>query len=202
MAARRRASATRKGKKGNQQQVLIVVGAIAGALLIAGGAYWLGHHNAQRPVVARSAPVTKPPPVPAAPATPSPKPAATTRPTKPHFDFYTILPDVETVLPDKEPTRRAAATPGKPAKTEGGAGYVLQAASYGSYSEADRLKAKLVLSGFEARIEKVTLEGKGDFYRVRLGPYATVQELDAVDKRLAQQLGIHPLRLKLKRPEA
>lgn len=199
MAARRRASASRKGKKADTQQILMIVGAVVGALLIAGVAYWAGHRSAHRHLVARTAPAPKPKTA-TAPSGLVPQPAS--RPAKPHFDFYTILPDVETVLPDNQPSKALSGSGGKPAKKEAGAGYVLQAASYGTYQEADRLKAKLVLSGFDARIEKVNLDGKGDFYRVRLGPYATVQQLDAVDKRLTQQLGIHPLRLKLKRPEA
>jgi len=76
--------------------------------------------------------------------------------------------------------------------------YALQAASLANFNDADQLKAKLALAGLEARIEKVTIEGRGDFYRVRLGPYAKLEDLEAATKQL-DQLGIKALRLKLKK---
>lgn len=119
-----------------------------------------------------------------------PEPA---RPAKPKFDFYTILPETETVLPEREP--RPAK---KPPRTEEAVSYVLQAASYASFQEADELKARLALLGLEAHIQKVVIEGKGEFHRVRLGPYARLEDLDAAAARL-KDMGIQPLRLKLKK---
>jgi cell division protein FtsN len=113
---------------------------------------------------------------------------------KPRFDFYTILPEIESVLPEKEPKKTQAAT----AKSAEEVRYALQAASLANFNDADQLKAKLALAGLEARIEKVTIEGRGDFYRVRLGPYANVEDLEAPTKQLSQ-LGIKALRLKLKK---
>jgi cell division protein FtsN len=113
---------------------------------------------------------------------------------KPRFDFYTILPEIESVLPEKEPKKARAAT----VKSEEEVRYALQAASLANFNDADQLKAKLALAGLEARIEKVTIEGRGDFYRVRLGPYAKLEDLEAATKQL-DQLGIKALRLKLKK---
>jgi len=113
---------------------------------------------------------------------------------KPRFDFYTILPEIESVLPEKEPKKARAAA----AKSEEEVRYALQAASLANFNDADQLKAKLALAGLEARIEKVTIEGRGDFYRVRLGPYAKLEDLEAATKQL-DQLGIKALRLKLKK---
>src|SRR5713226_1395110 len=113
---------------------------------------------------------------------------------KPRFDFYTILPEIESVLPEREPKKARAAD----AKPEEEVRYALQAASLANFNEADQLKAKLALAGLEARIEKVTIEGKGDFYRVRLGPYTKLEDLEAPTKQLSQ-LGIKALRLKLKK---
>ncbi len=120
---------------------------------------------------------------------------AADKPAKPHFDFYTILPEIESVLPEKESKKARAAASSRP---EEGTRYALQAASLENFNEADQLKAKLALAGLEARIEKVTIEGKGDFYRVRLGPYPRLEDLEAADKQL-HQLGIKALRLKLKK---
>lgn len=114
---------------------------------------------------------------------------------KPKFDFYTILPEVETVLPDKDTGKEKASGPPKPEK---GISYVLQAASFANYEDADQLKAKLALNGLVAHIQKVSIEGKGTYHRVRLGPYNRLDELDTVNRRL-RQMSIKALRLKVKK---
>lgn len=124
-----------------------------------------------------------------------PPPAKRPEPTmpKPKLDFYTVLPEVETVLPD----RGARAKPTKAERSEDGARYILQAGSFANYDDADQLKARLALQGLQAQIQKVTIEGKGEYHRVRLGPYDKLEDLDAVSQQLSK-LGIRVLRLKLK----
>lgn len=112
---------------------------------------------------------------------------------KPRYDFYTILPEIETVLPEREAvTAKAEALRSK------GVSYVLQAGSFARFDDADRLRAKLTLNGLTAHIQKVTIEGKGEYHRVRLGPYDGLTELNDADRRL-RGLGIDGLRLKVKR---
>jgi len=118
--------------------------------------------------------------------------------SKPKFDFYTILPEVETVLPEPKSGARKTARTEAP---EAGVVYVLQAASYGNLNEADHLKAKLALNGLEARIEKISIQGKGDYYRVRLGPYPSLDALDTADGKLTK-LGLKAIRLKVKKGAA
>ncbi len=132
----------------------------------------------------------------------SAKKEAETKPAKPKFDFYTILPDTETVLPEKPPAKpKSKPEPrtetAKPA-AEPGVSYVLQAASFATFQEADQLKARLALAGLAAQIQKAPIEGKGEFYRVQLGPFEKIEALDAVAQQL-QQLGMKPLRLKVKK---
>lgn len=132
----------------------------------------------------------------AAKVKPPEPPAAKARqlpPPKPKLDFYTVLPEIETVLPDRSPRAKA----GKTERTEPGARYILQVGSFASFEEADQLKAKLALQGMRAEIQKVVIEGKGEYHRVRLGPYDRLEDLDAVNQRLSK-LGIKTLRLKLK----
>jgi cell division protein FtsN len=114
--------------------------------------------------------------------------------TKPKFDFYTILPEIETVLPEKEQKSKLAP---KSAKADAAVFYVLQAGSFANYEDADQLKARLALLGLVAQIQKVSIEGKGDYHRVRLGPYDKLEDLDVISRRL-QQNGIKALRLKLR----
>jgi len=112
---------------------------------------------------------------------------------KPVFDFYTVLPEYETVVDEKQFIHDVK----KPAKKqEKDATYILQAASYSSFKDADKLKAKLALNGLSSRIEKISVQGKGQFYRVRLGPYSSTATKKDVVKRLGG-LGIKPLHLKV-----
>ena len=115
---------------------------------------------------------------------------------KSKFDFYTILPETEAVLPErgkKEPQKTVKAE-----KQEEGVTYVLQAASFNNYNDADQLKAKLALQGLPATIQKVTIDGKGEYHRVRLGPYEKIDDLDAASQQLSK-LGIKAMRLKVKK---
>jgi cell division protein FtsN len=104
-----------------------------------------------------------------------------------------VLPEIETVLPD----RGARAKPAKTERADEGARYILQVGSFASFPDADQLKAKLALQGMRAHIQKVTIEGKGEYHRVRLGPYQHLEELDGASQRLTK-LGITAMRLKLK----
>jgi cell division protein FtsN len=112
--------------------------------------------------------------------------------TKPRFDFYTILPELEVALPDPETRPKAgAAQEGKPEA------YILQAGSFKNFAEADRLKASLNLIGIEAGIQTVTVNNKDTWHRVQIGPYRDVAELNAVRARLKQN-NIDAVLLKLK----
>ncbi|MDD9855890.1 MAG: SPOR domain-containing protein, partial [Gammaproteobacteria bacterium] len=75
--------------------------------------------------------------------------------------------------------------------------FMLQAGSYRSVADADRLKATLALNGMLSSIQKVTIQGRGDFYRVRLGPFPTYQAMVDIDRQLSRA-GIKALRLKMK----
>ncbi len=108
------------------------------------------------------------------------------------FDFYTVLPEIERVMPDDFKDVDAPKRGAKPVA------YILQAASYANYRDADRLKAKLALSGFEPTVQKVAIEGKGVFFRVRLGPYTSKRKMKNEKQRLAK-IGISSLPLRLSR---
>jgi cell division protein FtsN len=123
------------------------------------------------------------------------------------FDFFTVLPEIEVVVPDVEPEQMAGTTQ-NPAQDNSGAekieqaagssAYMLQAGSYQRRADADKLKAELALIGHRSTIQKVTIEGRGDFFRVRLGPYTTHDQMVKVDATLSDQ-GIKALRLKISR---
>jgi len=74
---------------------------------------------------------------------------------------------------------------------------MLQAGSYRAVADAERLRANLGLRGLKSQIQKVTIGERGDFYRVRLGPFATYQAMEEVHRQLGRA-GVKALRLKMK----
>ena len=189
MATRRRSAGTRRaGGARLPAWAWMLIG-----LLIGAGVAWAAHLYITRSTKPKPAPAAVAQPAPTRPAAKKPEPKPLPPPAaKPRFDFYTILPEMETVLPDKEPR---AAKPKPSVETD--ARYILQAGSFANFDDADRLKARLALAGLEARIEKISIEGKGEYFRVRLGPYPKLEQLEAQNKRLAE-LGVHALRIKVK----
>ena len=124
---------------------------------------------------------------------------------KPKYDFYTLLPEKEVVIPDaelaeearaearrtaaKSPASNASTTPATttvvatvPAST-GSDRYLLQAGAFRGSDEADALKAQIALTGEIAHIESAQINGT-TVYRVRMGPYATASALAAAKQAL------------------
>jgi len=64
--------------------------------------------------------------------------------------------------------------------------YFIQAGSFQNPSEADNQKARLAILGFEASVEPANLPDKGTWYRVRLGPYKKVEDINKIRQQLAQ----------------
>lgn len=62
----------------------------------------------------------------------------------------------------------------------------LQAGSFQTAGDADNQKAKLALLGMEAAIQQVMVQDKV-WYRVRLGPYLKIDEVNRVRAELAKQ---------------
>ena len=52
-------------------------------------------------------------------------------------------------------------------------------------AEAEKLQAKLAQFGIDAKIQRLSLEDE-TYYRVRIGPIATVEELEAMRAKLAE----------------
>jgi cell division protein FtsN len=97
---------------------------------------------------------------------------------KQRFDFYTILPEMEVIVPDVHNKAGQTAPIDKPGT------YFLQAGSFRSFAEADNLKAQLALLGVEARIDTVTVNNTDTWHRVRVGPYQDLRELNKFRTRL------------------
>jgi cell division protein FtsN len=119
---------------------------------------------------------------------------------RPRFEFYQILPGEKAAdkpAPDKDagtgPTaprppstagskQGTAATP----KPHSGETYWLQAGAFTEEREADNLKARIALTGLEASVRPVNVPDKGTLYRVRLGPYQSLDDANRIKTALSQ----------------
>jgi cell division protein FtsN len=97
----------------------------------------------------------------------------------------------------RERTRAAAAAAAKGQQEGPKDVYFIQAGSFQNPAEADNQKARLAILGFESSVEPANLPDKGTWYRVRLGPYSKVEEINKVRATLAQN-GIDASLVKVK----
>ena len=97
------------------------------------------------------------------------------------FDFYEMLKNFEVVIPETESEVSKGGSETAPVAKEGI--YVLQAGSFRSLEDADRMKALLAFQGLTSQIQKVTIDDKR-WHRVRLGPYTDLSELQQTRKQL------------------
>ena len=115
--------------------------------------------------------------------TPAPQPQA---PTGPRFDFYTLLPEMEVVVPEEEippppppapvtrPPQENVPAPqpaSRPASATPPVTYLLQVGSFRNGQQAERFRAELGILGLQTSIQKVTIDNKDTYHRVRVGPF-------------------------------
>ena len=113
---------------------------------------------------------------------------ATPASNAPHFDFYKILPGDGTQAGNNQPKQLPVAAQAEQ--------YYLQAGAFPNAEDADNLKARLALMGFEAAIQTVDIPDKGVWHRVRLGPYRA-DEINKVQASLVEN-DIHTSVVKIK----
>jgi cell division protein FtsN len=110
--------------------------------------------------------------------TPSPNEngeAASNNEDETRFDFYTILPGSESKVSKEDEIKIKEDTPEPTVQKS----YFLQVGAFQTSEEADNLKAKLALQGFEAIVQTATIPEKGVWHRVRVGP---LNDLDQINK--------------------
>ncbi len=118
---------------------------------------------------------------------------------KPKFDFYKILPGSEEAVSDKELRERMRTAKSQPSSQQDASRdvYFIQAGSFQNPADADNQKARLAILGFESSVEPANLPDKGTWYRVRMGPYTKVEDINKVRQALAQN-GIDANLVKIK----
>ena len=132
-----------------------------------------------------AAPAEKPTAAAARPAArPAPRVAATTperaAPAENRFEFYDVLPQYEVKIPDDN-ARASTSTRRRPPEAPGS--YLLQAGSFSTVAEADKMQANLALLGFESHVQRVTLDDDV-FNRVRIGPIADLEAAKRTQRQL------------------
>jgi len=101
---------------------------------------------------------------------------------EPKFDFYTILPESEVMVPapDARTNEKPAASPAgssAPVAAAGSRQYLVQVGSFRNHGDADKLKANLALLGVTATIQSVTVNDD-TWHRVRVGPFTDTKRLN------------------------
>ena len=133
---------------------------------------------------------------------------------KPRFDFYTLLPEMEVVVPEQEisaglkqttppvqkaapvveaepavttkPPKRITPVAAKPVKPAAGT-YYLQVGSFKNGAQAERFKAELAMQGLQTSIQKVTINNRDTYHRVRVGPFHDFSALDKTRQTLKRK---------------
>jgi len=113
---------------------------------------------------------------------------------RPRYDFFTVLPEMEVVVPEQELSDQARPPSNGPAPAQENARYLLQVGSFRDVDDADQLKARLALLGVVARVQSVTVND-ATWHRVRVGPVASAREADELRSRLADN-GVDSLVMK------
>lgn len=131
-------------------------------------------------------------------ALPKPKPAPVKEkapvpvtPKKDTFEFYQILQDSEV---DTSHVDAYQSTP----RGEQDFYYMIQAASFRNAEDADRMRAKLILSGMvETSVRKTIGKGEQPWYRVVLGPYESRSKMNrAEDKLVSMDIASYSYKVK------
>jgi cell division protein FtsN len=100
-------------------------------------------------------------------------------PAKSRFEFYDILPGQSSNSENVNPSNQ-------PENNQTQYNFYLQVGAFKTEQEADNMKAKMALLGYEALFETVSIENKGLMHRVILGPFADATEANVVKSDLKE----------------
>lgn len=199
---------TAKKKSGGGTLVGMFIGLVLGVCLAAGVVWYINKAPLPFNSMVQNSESRPAPTQPAQPLTLPGKPGDPL-PEK-RFQFYDILPGQADALPEKQEAKAATAddSTGKvtkeseketnkesakePAKEttkevtkENKAPVFLQAGSFSTAQDGDNQRAKLAFMGIESTVQQVMIEDR-TLYRVRIGPYYKVDELNKIRAELAK----------------
>jgi len=105
------------------------------------------------------------------------------KPKKPRYDFFTVLPEMEVVVPEQQLSREAEPT-SQPVAGATQDKYILQVGSFRNSADAEQMKARLALLGSIATVQTVTVNEQ-TWHRVRIGPFEGAREADEKRRMLS-----------------
>jgi len=110
---------------------------------------------------------------------------------KPRFDFYSVVPEAEVVIPEdeiqsglqqapaaKESARAASVLPAE--------AIYLQAGSFRAKTHAEVLKTQLIALGFTCEVQTIGIDNANMYHRVRVGPFTDYIALDKSRQKLRE----------------
>jgi cell division protein FtsN len=146
---------------------------LGAGLVIALLVYVKEHRTAPTDAASAGAPVPRKDAVAAKTAAEPETPAA-------QYDFYDMLPKFEVVVPEKERDVRRD----QPAvKIDKPGTYVLQAGSYRTPEDAERVRSQLGKQGVTASVQRVAVDADV-WHRVRIGPLNNLEQLNRIRAQL------------------
>jgi cell division protein FtsN len=188
-------------KSGGGTLLGIFVGLVIGIVIAFGVVWYLNKSPLPFQTKGEAAPKTeKDKPATGAATTPAPLPGKPGDKSgdKQRFEFYGILEGKQQAKPGAADNASAAVPPVPPippaaspspgateAKPAANETFFLQAGAFQKAADADNLKAKLALSGLEAGVQEVSIPDKGTMFRVRIGPFRTLDELNRTRTQLS-----------------
>ena len=190
-AARRKSRKTKGRKRGARFPwgTLIVALVCAGIL----GALYVGARHNQpgqfgsgiRSLMQQEDTPRQGPKAPVVKETPKPPP-------KVELDYHKVLPNMDDMMSDGNVIGNDEPTDEEHQNHR----YILQAGSYRAQHDAEEMKAKLALIGFEAEVQRVRIQDKGTYYRVRMGPYHSKRKV-LLDRKRLREKGFNALAIRL-----
>lgn len=207
MAARKKAPAPKRGasrykapaKKPVPGWVWLACGLLLGGFIVLLMQLQPGRENVKRDKIEQTSAASK-----------AKQPVKKAEPQKPKYDFYTLLPESEVIVP---PDSLPPAAANKPVSAEQAAKidaaraeallngqtpppmppiakapvtseFFLQAGSFRKREDADKVRAQIILIGQSVQVESGTVREE-TWYRVLVGPYANREQLAQAQKSLA-----------------
>ena len=117
---------------------------------------------------------------------PATRPAEAPKRQSPSYDFYTLLPESEVVVPTPRPAPPPPAPePSTQEQAKPSTQYFLQAGSFRQRGEADRVRAQIILMGLDARLEDAKLANGEVWHRVQVGPFTDQSRLTQAEQTLS-----------------
>jgi cell division protein FtsN len=118
-----------------------------------------------------------------------------------------VVPPASPAVPGAAPPKPATPAPGAPVTAsapvagtpdnpEDKTTYIIQAGAFRVQEDAEAMKAKLALAGYEARILTADVSGQ-PLYRVRLTPYKVLEDVNKAKSKLAEN-GIESTVIRMK----